>query len=188
MGLLGEWVAGAARDVENVLGVWMGTGIGAGLILDGRPFNGSRGAAGELGHVVVRPGGALCSCGRRGCVEAYAGRRSMSAIAAAMVDAGRETALFSIRDEAGKKKLTSKVWARALKESDELAEQLFDMAIETLGIGVASVVNMVDVELVVVGGGLAEKLGQDLANRLEAAAAPWMLRPNPGLACAGRSR
>ncbi|MEO8968806.1 MAG: ROK family protein, partial [Solirubrobacteraceae bacterium] len=136
VGLLGEWVAGAAHGVENVLGVWMGTGIGAGLILDGRPFNGSRGAAGELGHVVVRPGGALCSCGRRGCVEAYAGRRSMAAIAAAMVDAGRETTLFSIRDEAGKKTLTSKVWSRALKESDELAEQLFDMAVETLGIGV----------------------------------------------------
>lgn len=182
VGLLGEWVAGAARDVGNVLGVWMGTGIGGALILDGRPFNGSRGAAGEIGHVIVRPGGALCSCGRRGCVEAYAGRRSMAGVAAAMVDAGRRTSLFSIRDDEGKDTLTSKVWARALDESDELAEQLFEMAIETLGIGVASVVNLVDVELVVIGGGLAEKLGQDLADRIEAAAAPWMLRPNPELA------
>lgn len=181
VGLLGEWVAGAARDVDNVVGVWMGTGIGAGLILDGRPFNGSRGAAGELGHVVVRPGGALCSCGRRGCVEAYAGRRSMAAVAAAMVDAGRQTSLFSIQEDQGKKKLTSKVWAQALNESDELAEQLFEMAVETLGIGIASVVNMVDVELVVIGGGLAEKLGQQLADRLQAAASPWMLRPNPQL-------
>jgi glucokinase len=182
VGLLGEWVSGAARGVENVLGVWMGTGIGAGLILEGRPFNGSRGAAGELGHVIVRPGGALCSCGRRGCVEAYAGRRSMAAVAAAMVDAGRKTSLFSIRDDEGKTKLTSKVWARALHESDELAEQLFDMAVETLGIGVASVINMLDVELVVIGGGLAEELGQGLADRIQSAAAPWMLRPNPVLA------
>jgi glucokinase len=182
VGLLGEWVAGAARDVDDVLGVWMGTGIGAGLILDGRPFNGSRGAAGELGHVIVRPGGALCSCGRRGCVEAYAGRRSMAAIAAAMVDAGRETSLFSIQKDLDKPKLTSKVWAKALDEGDELAEQLFDMAVETLGIGIASVVNMIDVERVVVGGGLAEKLGQRLADRLQTAAAPWMLRPNPELA------
>jgi glucokinase len=182
VGLLGEWVSGAARGVENVLGVWMGTGIGAGLILEGRPFNGSRGAAGELGHVIVRPGGALCSCGRRGCVEAYAGRRSMAAVAAAMVDAGRKTSLFSIRDDEGKTKLTSKVWARALHESDELAEQLFDMAVETLGIGVASVINMLDVELVVIGGGLAEELGQGLADRIQSAAAPWMLRPNPELA------
>jgi glucokinase len=181
VGLLGEWMTGAARDVENVLGVWMGTGIGGALILDGRPFNGSRGAAGEIGHMVVRPGGALCSCGRRGCVEAYAGRRSMAGVAAAMVDAGRQTSLFSIRDDERKDTLTSSVWARALDESDELAEQLFDMAIETLGIGVASVVNMLDVELVVIGGGLAEKLGQALADRIEAAAAPWMLRPNPEL-------
>lgn len=181
VGLLGEWIAGAARDVDNVLGVWMGTGIGGALILDGRPFNGSRGAAGEIGHMVVRPGGALCGCGRRGCVEAYAGRRSMAGVAAAMVEAGRQTSLFSIRDDERKDTLTSRVWARALDEADELAEQLFDMAIETLGIGVASVVNMVDVELVVIGGGLAEKLGQDLADRIEAAAAPWMLRPNPEL-------
>ncbi len=181
VGLLGEWVAGAAHGVGNVLGVWMGTGVGGALILDGRPFNGSRGAAGEIGHVIVRAGGALCSCGRRGCVEAYAGRRSMAAIAASMVDAGRQTSLFAIRDDEGKTRLTSKVWARALEESDSLAEQLFDMAIETLGIGVASVVNLVDVELVVIGGGLAEKLGQDLADRIAAAAAPWMLRPNPNL-------
>lgn len=182
VGLLGEWVAGAARGVDDVLGVWMGTGVGGALILDGRPFNGSRGAAGEIGHMIVRPGGAMCGCGRRGCVEAYAGRRSMAAVAAAMVDAGRKTSLFAIRDEEGKKTLTSKVWARALREADPLAEQLFDMAIETLGIAVASAVNLVDVELVVIGGGLAEKLGQDLADRIQSAAAPWMLRPNPELA------
>jgi glucokinase len=181
VGLLGEWVAGAAHGFDNVLGVWMGTGIGGGLILDGRPFNGSRGAAGEIGHVVVRPGGALCTCGNRGCVEAYAGRRSMAAIATAMVEAGRSTSLFQIRDAEGKQRLTSKVWARALEEADPLAEQLFDTAVETLGIGVASVINTLDVELVVIGGGLAEKLGQDLADRIERAAAPWMLRPHPDL-------
>ncbi len=179
VGLLGEWIAGVANGIDDVLGVWMGTGIGGALVLDGRPFNGSRGAAGEIGHVVVQPGGALCGCGRRGCVEAYAGRRSMAATAAAMVDAGRTSALFDIRDDEGKTKLTSKVWARALAEHDPLAIQLFDMAVEMLGIGVASVINMTDVEMVVIGGGLAEKLGQDLADRIREAATPWMLRPNP---------
>jgi glucokinase len=135
VGLLGEWVAGAAHGFDNVLGVWMGTGIGGGLILDGRPFNGSRGAAGEIGHVVVRPGGALCTCGSRGCVEAYAGRRSMAAIATAMVEAGRSTSLFEIRDAEGKQRLTSKVWARALEEADALAEQLFEMAMRRLASG-----------------------------------------------------
>ena len=182
VGLLGEWLAGAANGADDVLGLWLGTGIGGGLILGGRPFHGSRGAAGEVGHVVVAAGGALCSCGRRGCAEAYAGRRSMAGVASAMVEAGRSTALFDIRDEEGKEKLTSKVWARALADGDELAGELFDMAVEMLGVAVGSAVNLLDLELVVVGGGLAEKLGQDLADRVAAAAAPWMLQPNPELA------
>lgn len=181
VGLLGEWLAGAARGVRNVLGVWLGTGVGGGLILDGRPFNGSHGAAGEVGHMIVQRGGALCTCGRRGCVEAYAGRRSMAGVVSAMVDAGRPTTLHKIREDEGKKKLTSKVWARALAEDDELATELFDMALETLGAGIGSAVNLLDVELVVVGGGLAEKLGQDLADRIAVASAPWMLQPNPDL-------
>lgn len=181
VGLLGEWVAGAAQGARNVLGLWMGTGIGGGLILDGRPFNGSRGAAGEIGHVIVREGGALCTCGRRGCVEAYAGRRSLSGVVSAMVDAGRSTAFYQIRDDEKKKKLTSKVWARALDEHDEVAEQLFDSAVDTLGVGVGSAINLLDLDLVVVGGGMPEKLGQDLADRIEAAARPWMLQPSPDL-------
>ncbi len=181
VGLLGEWLAGAATGSRAALGLWMGTGIGGALILDGRPFDGARGAAGEIGHVVVRAGGALCSCGRRGCVEAYAGRRSMERAVSTMVAAGRRTALYDIRDEEAKKGLTSKVWARALAEHDPLACELFTTAIETIGVGVGSAINVLDVERVVVGGGLAEKLGQDLADRVAAAAQPWMLTPHPDL-------
>ncbi len=181
VGLLGEWVAGAASGLRNVLGVWMGTGIGGGLILDGRPFAGARGAAGEIGHVTVHPGGALCSCGRRGCVEAYAGRRMMRGAVEGMVEAGRHTSLYEIRDDEGKSTFTSKVWARALEEGDELTVELFDLAIESIGIAIGSTVNLLDLDAVVVGGGLAEKLGQPLADRVAAAAAPWMLNPNPKL-------
>ena len=181
VGLLGEWLAGAARGHDDVLGLWLGTGIGGGLILHGRPYNGSFGAAGEIGHVIVRAGGALCSCGRRGCVEAYAGRRTMAATARAMVDAGRSTDLFDIQQDEGKQRPTSKVWARALEEEDELTTQLFDAAIDAIAVGVGSVVNLLDVSLVVVGGGMAEKLGQDLADRIFEASRPWMLHPNPGL-------
>ncbi|WP_186627726.1 ROK family protein [Rhodococcus sp. BP22] len=181
VGLLGEWTAGAARGGRNVLGLWMGTGVGGGLILDGRPYVGTRGAAGEIGHVIVAAGGALCTCGRRGCAEAYAGRRSMRGVATTMVDAGRKTSLFTIRDDEGKTKLTSKVWARALEEEDTLATTLFDTAIETLGVAVGSTINLLDLDRVVVGGGLAEKLGQDLADKLYKATRPWMLQPSPDL-------
>ncbi|MBJ7288045.1 ROK family protein [Williamsia sp.] len=179
VGLLGEWLAGAADGADNVLGLWMGTGIGGALIIDGKPFNGSRGAAGEIGHVVVQERGALCGCGRRGCVEAYAGRRSMETAAADMVEAGRSTNLFDIRDDLGKTKITSKVWKKALDSGDELAVSLFDTAIDALGVAIGSTLNVLDLDLVVVGGGLAEKLGQDLADRIETATAPWVLQPNP---------
>lgn len=177
-GLLGEWTAGAARGGRNILGLWMGTGIGGGLILDGRPYVGTRGAAGEIGHVVVLAGGALCTCGRRGCAGAYAGRRSMRGVAAVMVDAGWKTSRFTTRDDEGKTKLTSRVWAQALDDGDQLAAKLFDTAIETLGI---ATINLLDLHRVVIGVGLAEKLGQDLADRLFDVAKPWMLQPNPEL-------
>ena len=181
VGLLGEWLDGAAKGARNVLGLWMGTGVGGGLILDGRPYTGTRGAAGEIGHVVVLAGGALCTCGRRGCAEAYAGRRSMRGVASSMADAGWETELFDIREEQDKPTLTSKVWAEALDAGDPLATKLFDDAVDMLGVAVGSSVNLLDLEAVVVGGGLAEKLGQDLADRIAEAAAPWMLQPSPDL-------
>ena len=90
----------------------------------------------------------------------------MRGIVTSMIDAGRET---------------SKVRARELDEGDELAGQLFDTAIETLGVAVGSDVNLLDLELVVIGGGLAEKLGSKLADRIAEAAAPWMPQPNPEL-------
>ncbi len=181
VGLLGEWLDGAAHGARNVLGLWLGTGVGGGLILDGRPYTGARGAAGEIGHVVVQAGGALCTCGRRGCAEAYAGRRSMRGVASAMVEAGWQTSLFDIRDEEGKSSLTSKVWANALEDDDPLATKLFDTAIETIGVAVGSAVNLLDIDTIVVGGGLAEKLGQHLADRIASSAGPWMLQPSPDL-------
>ncbi len=177
VGLLGEWLNGAAKGAENVLGVWMGTGIGGGLILDGRPYTGSRGAAGEIGHVITRADGALCSCGRRGCVEAYAGRRMMTATVRAMQVAGRKTTLFSIQKDEDKPKPTSKVWVRALDDGDEVVKEVFAKAIETLGMGIGSVLNVLDLERIVIGGGFADKLGQSLADRIEQATLPWVMAP-----------
>ncbi len=179
VGLLGEHLAGAARGVDDVLGVWMGTGIGGALVVGGRLHGGTRGAAGEIGHVVVQERGALCGCGRRGCVEAYAGRRQMEITATALQEAGRETRLFAIRDEVGKTSVTSKVWKAALDEGDPVATELFATAIDALGVALGSTLNVLDVGLVVIGGGLAEKLGQDLADRIATATAPWVIQSDP---------
>ncbi|HEX6255313.1 MAG TPA: ROK family protein [Euzebyales bacterium] len=177
VGALGEWVAGAGRGSRFMLGVWMGTGIGGGLILDGRPYTGAFGGAGEFGHMIVHRGGAQCGCGRRGCIEAYAGRASMERFVEMAVAAGRGTELYEIRDDKGKERLTSAVWAKALDEGDDLTTELIDEAIEAVAIGIGSVVNLLDLDRVVIGGGLAEKLGQDLADDIARAAQPWTLVP-----------
>ncbi len=174
-GLVGEWVAGAGRGADHLFGVWLGTGVGAGLVLGGAGYGGAGGGSGEFGHVVVRPGGARCGCGRRGCIEAYAGRRMMTESARAQQAAGRRTELFAIQEAKGKAKATSGVWAEALEQGDEVATEIIDEAVAVLGIGVANVVNVLDVERVVIGGGLAEKLGQDLADRIGRAARPHVV-------------
>lgn len=181
LGLLGEWVNGVAQGSSNVLGVWMGTGIGAGLILDGRPYVGSMGGAGEFGHMIIRADGALCSCGRRGCVEAYAGRGRMVDTIKQMINAGRTTSLFDIQDDEGKDRPTSKVWKRSLEEEDPLVTEMFDGAVEAVALGVASTINLLDLEQVVIGGGMADKLGQDLADRIRERAEPFMMQPDPRL-------
>jgi glucokinase len=160
-----EFELGAARDYSSILGVFWGTGVGGGVILDGRQWNG-RGAAGEIGHVVVRVGGARCGCGRRGCMEAYAGRRSMEMHARRLVEKGQETALFDIMEKRGRASLSSGVWSRALDRDDMMARQLIDRAIGALSAGVASTVNLLDVEAVIIGGGLGTRLGEAYVDRI----------------------
>ena len=168
-----EAVLGAGRRYRSLLGVFWGTGVGGGIVLDGRPWTG-RGAAGEIGHVVVRIGGERCGCGRRGCMEAYAGRAAMERRARAAHKKGAKTDLFKIMEERGRTRLMSGIWARALKRGDPLATRLVDEAIEALGAGVASTQNVLDVEAIVLGGGLGVRLGEPYAQRIAAAMLPHL--------------
>ena len=136
-------------------------------MLDGKPWVG-RGAGGEIGHVVVRIGGERCGCGRRGCMEAYAGRGSMERRAQRAVDKGHKTALFELMEKRGRTRLASGIWERALKHGDDLAVKLVDEAVEALGAGVASVQNVLDVEAIVIGGGLGIRLGEPYAQAASA--------------------
>jgi glucokinase len=154
-----EFQLGAGREFSSLIGVFWGTGVGGGLILDGKPWLG-RGAAGEIGHMVVKRGGAKCPCGRKGCMEAYAGRSAMEAEARRQHEEGHKTDLFKLMHKHEKPRLTSGIWERALDHGDHLAEQLIDRAIEALGTGVASAVNLLDPEAVIVGGGLGVRFGE----------------------------
>ncbi len=168
-----EYRLGAGREYKSLLGVFWGTGVGGGLILDGKPWLG-RGGAGEIGHVVVKQGGARCTCGRRGCLEAYAGRAAMEIRARKRQAKGHKTDLFKIMEERGRIKLTSSVWAHALHRRDKLATKLFDDAVAALGTGIASAVNVLDVEAVIIGGGLGVRFGQPLADRIASEMMPHL--------------
>jgi glucokinase len=153
-----EFQLGAAREFSSLIGVFWGTGVGGGIVLDGKPWLG-RGAAGEIGHMVVKRGGAKCPCGRKGCMEAYAGRAAMEAEARRQHEEGTKTDLFKLMEKHGKHRLTSGIWDRAIEHGDALAEKLIDRAIEALGTGVASAVNLLDPEAVIIGGGLGVRFG-----------------------------
>ncbi len=168
-----ELELGAGQGARSLLGVFWGTGVGGGLVFDGELWRG-RGAAGEIGHMVVKLGGARCPCGRRGCVEAYAGRRAMEAKARRQQRKGHKTDLFEIMREKGHEELSSGVWAHALEHGDELAQKLIERAVGALGAGIASAVNLLDIELIVLGGGLGTRFGEQMAGRIAAAMHPHL--------------
>jgi glucokinase len=163
---IAEHRLGAARGANDALCVFVGTGVGGGLILDGALRRGPRSLTGEIGHVVVVDGGRRCGCGGLGHLEAYAGRRCLEDEARRQHEGGRETALVRI---AGDARMKSSVFSKALAAGDELARELLAEAVEALGAALASAVALVDLDLIVLGGGLAAKLGDPFTDQVRAA-------------------
>jgi glucokinase len=174
---LAEHRLGAGRGFDDLLTVFAGSGVGGALVLGGRLRDGAHGAAGEIGHMVVVEGGELCPCGRRGCMEAYAGRVALERAARAAAAAGRPTELLAIQERQGRPRMSSGVWKAALDAGDPLAHELIDRAIEALGAAVASAVNLVDVQAVLIGGGMGDKLGEPFVRRIETAMIPHLFLP-----------
>jgi len=164
---------GAGRTYRSFLGVWWGTGVGGALVLDGELWLG-RGSAGELGHVVVKLDGRRCPCGRRGCLEAYAGRGAMERRARKAEELGTKTKLFELMRKHDRTRLTSGVWQDALDRGDDLAHRLVDEAVEALGAAIGSVENLVDLDAIVIGGGLGTRLGRPYLERIVAATEPHL--------------
>lgn len=139
---LGEFRFGAGWGFRNVLYVTVSTGIGAGVVLDGKLYRGSRGLSGEVGHTIVLPDGPPCPCGKRGCVEAVASGPSIARAYAenAGLAPGSATA--------------EEVFRRA-DRGDEIARDVLRQAIRLLGIGLANAINLLDPDVVVIGGGVS---------------------------------
>jgi glucokinase len=186
VGTQAEFALGAARGFASVLGVFWGTGVGGGLILDGQAWHG-RGGAGEIGHMVVKPNGRRCGCGNRGCLEAYAGRAAMEAKARREIKRGTQSDLLKMMTQKNRVRFTSAVWYGAVENGDPLATRLIDRAVDALGVGIASAVNLLDVEVVVIGGGLGVRFGQAYVDRIVEAMAPHLFpgHATPNVALAG---
>jgi glucokinase len=163
---IAETRLGAAVGARDVLCVFVGTGVGGGLVLDGELRRGPRGLTGEIGHAVVREGGRRCGCGGLGHLEAYAGRRCLEAEARRLHEAGRPTKLVEI---AGDGRMKSSVFEKAVDAGDDVARELLDEAVVALGAALASAVALIDLELIVVGGGLAGRLGAPFVTAVEGA-------------------
>lgn len=149
---IGEWKAGAARGYQHAILVFVGSGVGSALILGGRLHRGARGVAGELGHTKVRPGGRLCGCGERGCLEAYAGGHNIGAIVMEAIAAGRPSSLAA-KVPAGLRAPVAMIDSAA-EEGDALAREVMADAATLVGVAAANLITQLNPAVLILGGGV----------------------------------
>jgi glucokinase len=177
VGLVGEHALGAGRGAKNLVGIFVGTGIGGALILNGQLYEGSRGGAGEIGHTVLMVNGPLCGCGRRGCAESLASRTAMERDVRAAIKSGRDSIVLKLMKKKNKERMTSSIVAAALKKDDEVMREVMQRAQVYLGILASNAVNLLDPECVVFGGGIAERLMDAYVDPIRETAYEYFLRP-----------
>ena len=153
LGAIGEWAYGAGRGERHLAYIKVGTGIGAGLLLDGQIYGGANGSAGEIGHVTIDESGPICTCGNRGCLEALAGGRAIARRAIQEVNSGRRTMLAQITPVSN---IHSRDVIAAARRGDLVSQQIVSEAGVHLGTALASLVNLFNPSMVVVGGGVAQ--------------------------------
>jgi glucokinase len=150
---MGEKWLGAGRDADDICMFTLGTGVGGGLILNGRIWHGMTGMAGELGHMTVEPNGHPCPCGNRGCVEQYASATAIVRMAREAIDKGNAPNLKRALTE--NPEFSSKIVYQMALQGDEAAREIFRKVGHALGIGVANMVNALNLSMIVIGGGVA---------------------------------
>jgi glucokinase len=153
----GEYLYGSGRCYQNFVCVFVGTGIGSGIVANGQIYTGLTGTAGEIGHIVVQANGRICGCGARGCLEAYASRTAMTKAILAEIYRGRSSVLAS-QGFSSVKVIRSGLLANAIQRNDELVMEVVKQAAEFLGYGLSSVLNFYNPEAIILGGGVVEAI------------------------------
>jgi glucokinase-like ROK family protein len=152
LGALGEWAYGAGRGEKNIAYIKVGTGIGAGLILNQQIYGGTRGAAGEIGHLTIDENGPLCNCGNHGCLEAFASGHAIAEQGQLLIQSGKRTLLSDL----GSEKITAHEVAEAARRGDLHAQEILRRSGTFIGIAIAGLINLFNPSIVIIGGGVAQ--------------------------------
>ena len=156
LGVLGEYHFGAARGYRNIVGFFVGTGLGGGLILNGSLYTGNQFKAAEYGHMILDPEGPLCNCGQRGCLETFSSKMGMTAYIRQQVSRGRETMMAeAVKDGV----FRSKKLKKALEAGDKVAQEAVDRACHYLAVATGTMINTFSPDLILYGGGVIEAVG-----------------------------
>lgn len=166
-GTYGEFVAGAASGYKNVIGLFPGTGVGGGIIIDGKLYRGRLGRAGEIGHMTVEVGGRLCGCGHYGCLEAVSSKTAMAKDLVHLASVGLAPTVLALSGT-DFKSIKSGVIRKAIEAGEDAVIRVVDRAAWYLGVGLANCVDIFDPDVLIVGGGLVEKLGDDFLEKVRA--------------------
>ncbi len=160
---LGEAVAGAARGSSDSIMVTLGTGVGGGIIINGKIFTGSNHAAGEIGHIVIEKGGALCGCGRRGCWEAYSSATALIRMTKEKIAECKKEGRYTMMSEA--EHISGRTACDAMRAGDAAAKEVYDAYVYYLATGLVNMINIFQPEIISLGGGVSNE-GQSLIDAL----------------------
>ncbi|MEW6357751.1 MAG: ROK family protein [Planctomycetota bacterium] len=164
MGTFGEFLFGAAKGTKHAVGVFVGTGIGGGVIIGGELYHGFNKNAGEIGHMIVKAGGPRCGCGRRGCYEALASKTAIVRDITVLAGKGKGDKWTREQFLSGEPVLSSTL-KKAVDKGDKMVIKVLRRASRYLGIGFGSLINLFGPEVIVVGGGVVEALGDEFLER-----------------------
>jgi len=165
-----EYIAGVSAGTHSSVFVTLGTGVGGGIIINGRPYSGAHGVGSEIGHMNIAMGGELCTCGNRGCFERYASATSIIRDARRAVAENPDSAIME-KCGGDVEKINAKIVIDAAKEGDAVAKQVFDGYVNGLAHGLVNLINVIDPEVIVLGGGVS-MAGEFLLNAVREAMKP----------------
>ncbi len=150
----GEFVAGAAKGAKNAVCITLGTGVGGGIIVDGKIYSGSNFAGAEIGHTVIEVDGAQCSCGRKGCFEAYSSATGLIRMTNEVIEEHPDSLMASMAEKA---KVTARTSFDAMRDGDKYAKVLVDKYIKYLAAGITNTINIFQPDVLCIGGGVCNE-------------------------------